>query len=142
KDTTKVKIGSNNLTYEGLVPKVQRVFLAKDTESAKGAVKAFIERVATFATCPSCKGARLNLAALASLVNGYTIAECSAMQISDLASVIRSLSAGEVAPLAKTLLETLDSMIEVGLGYLSLDRESGSLSGGEAQRVKMVRHLG
>jgi len=142
KPTVKVRAGSSTFTYEGLVPKVQRLFLTKDTESAKGAIKAFIDRAATFAPCPACKGARLNPAALAALVSGYSIADCAAMQVSDLASVVRSLDAPPAAPLIKTLLETLDSMVEIGLGYLSLDRESASLSGGEAQRVKMVRHLG
>ncbi|NUR26075.1 MAG: excinuclease ABC subunit UvrA, partial [Catenulispora sp.] len=142
KPPTKVKMKGINTTYEGLAVKVQRVFLSKDKEPSQAHVKAFIERVATFATCPACGGTRLNPAALASKINGYSIADCSAMQISDLAEVVRSIDGPGVRPLVATLLETLDSLVEIGLGYLSLDRESGTLSGGEAQRVKMVRHLG
>ncbi|WP_027343962.1 ATP-binding cassette domain-containing protein [Hamadaea tsunoensis] len=142
KPPTKVKTKGINTTYEGLAVKVQRVFLSKDKEPSQAHVKAFIERVATFATCPACGGTRLNPAALASKIGGYSIADCSAMQISDLAEVVRSIDGPGVRPLVATLLETLDSLVEIGLGYLSLDRESGTLSGGEAQRVKMVRHLG
>ncbi|GAA0809596.1 ATP-binding cassette domain-containing protein [Spirilliplanes yamanashiensis] len=139
---TKVKINGINTTYEGLVVKVQRMYLSKDRESAQPHIRAFIDRVATFATCAACGGTRLNEAALASKVNGRSIAECSAMQISDLARWLTELDGAGVAPLLAGLRETLDSLTEIGLGYLSLDRESGTLSGGEAQRVKMVRHLG
>ncbi|MGW0522521.1 ATP-binding cassette domain-containing protein [Crossiella sp. NPDC003009] len=142
KPATKMNIAGMNTTYEGLVVKVQRVYLSKDREAMQPHVRAFVDRAVAFTTCPSCQGARLNQAALASLVNGKNIAECSAMQISDLAEFLRSIAEPAVAPLLAGLLETLDSMIGIGLGYLSLDRESGTLSGGEAQRVKMVRHLG
>ncbi|WP_230984325.1 ATP-binding cassette domain-containing protein [Microbispora oryzae] len=139
---TKVKIGGINVTYEGLLVRVRRTYLSKDRESLQPHIRAFVDRAVAFATCPACGGARLNAAALSCRVGGRTIAECSAMQISDLAAFVRDLDAPSVAPLIAGLGETLDSLVEIGLGYLSLDRESGSLSGGEAQRVKMVRHLG
>jgi excinuclease UvrABC ATPase subunit len=142
KPATKVRYGTINSNYEGLVVKVQRTFLSKDKEAVQPHIRAFIDRAVTFSTCPGCGGARLNEAALSSRINGLNIAECSALQISDLASFVRDVDAPEAAPLLKTLGETLDSLVEIGLGYLSLDRESGTLSGGEAQRVKMVRHLG
>ncbi len=142
KEPTKMKISGFNQTYEGLVVKVQRLFLAKDRESMQQHVRAFVDRAVTFTVCPTCNGARLNERALSSLVHGRNIAECSAMQITDLAEWARALNEPSIAPLLTTLGETLDSLVEVGLGYLSLDRESGTLSGGEAQRVKMVRHLG
>ncbi|TCO62377.1 ATP-binding cassette domain-containing protein [Actinocrispum wychmicini] len=142
KAPTKVKVGKSTLSYEGLVPKVQRIYLAKDRESLKGAIRDFVDRAVTFAQCPECGGARLNQAALASRIDGRNIAECSAMQINELAAVIHEMTDPSVAPLLTTLRETLDSLVEIGLGYLSLDRESATLSGGEAQRVKMVRHLG
>ena len=138
----KRKMMGMNTTYEGLVVKVQRLFLSKDKESGQAHVKSFVERAVTFRRCPSCAGARLNEAALSSRINGRNIADCSAMQISDLAEFVRGIDAPAAAPLLRTLGETLDSLVEIGLGYLSLDRESGTLSGGEAQRVKMVRHLG
>ena len=139
---TKVKVNGINTTYEGLVVKVQRMYLAKDRESAQPHVKAFIERIATFTTCKECDGARLRPAALESRIDGRNIADCSAMQISDLAVFLAELDAPSVGPLLTNLRHTLDSLVEIGLGYLSLDRESATLSGGEAQRVKMVRHLG
>jgi excinuclease UvrABC ATPase subunit len=139
---TKVKVNGINTTYEGLVVKVQRMYLSKDRESAQPHVKAFIERIATFTTCKECDGARLKPAVLESRIDGRNIAECSAMQISDLAVFLAELTAPSVAPLLANLRHTLDSLVEIGLGYLSLDRESATLSGGEAQRVKMVRHLG
>ncbi|MCK2240620.1 MULTISPECIES: excinuclease ABC subunit UvrA [unclassified Crossiella] len=142
KPATKMKIAGMNTSYEGLVVKVQRVYLAKDREAMQPHIRSFVDRAVAFTTCPSCQGARLNQAALASLVNGRNIAECSAMQITDLAAFLRAIEEPSVAPMLAGLLETLDSMIGIGLGYLSLDRESGTLSGGEAQRVKMVRHLG
>jgi excinuclease ABC A subunit len=143
KPATKVRTSVNfNVTYEGLVVKVQRLFLAKERESMQPRIRAFVDRAVTFQTCPACGGTRLNPAALSSKVKGRNIAECAAMQVSDLAAFVRDLDDPSVGPLVATLRETLDSLVEVGLGYLSLDRESGTLSGGEAQRVKMVRHLG
>jgi excinuclease UvrABC ATPase subunit len=142
KPATKIKYGGINTNYEGLVVKVQRLYLSKDKEAVQPHIRAFIDRAVTFSRCPSCHGARLNEAALSSRINGLNIAECSAMQISDLAKFVRGVDAPSAAPLLRTLNETLDSLVEIGLGYLSLDRESGTLSGGEAQRVKMVRHLG
>ncbi|MEQ4206425.1 excinuclease ABC subunit UvrA [Actinopolymorpha sp. B9G3] len=142
KPATKVNNGTFNTTYEGLVVKVQRLYLSKERESMQAHIRAFVDRIATFDTCGGCKGARLNPAALSSRINGLNIAECSAMQISDLAEFVRGVTDESVGPLMSTLRETLDSLVEIGLGYLSLDRESGTLSGGEAQRVKMVRHLG
>ena len=142
KGPAKVKVGKNNLTYEGLVVKVKRLYLSKGTDSLRSPMREFVERAARFATCPACDGARLNEAALSSKIAGRNIAECSAMQISDLAEFVRGIDAPGAAPLVANLRDTLESLVEIGLGYLSLDRESGTLSGGEAQRVKMVRHLG
>ena len=138
----KVEIRGLNLKIEGLVPRFERTFLSKDVETAQPHVRAAIERVATFAPCPECGGARLNQAALGAKIDGRNIAECSAMQVDDLAQFLASIDAPNVAPALDALRHTLDSLVEVGLGYLSLDRESATLSGGEAQRVKMVRHLG
>jgi excinuclease UvrABC ATPase subunit len=129
-------------TYEGLLPKVRRLYLAKDLDSMQPHARRAVERIATFATCPACEGARLNEAARSVKVAGRTIAECSAMQVSDLADVVAGIDAPSVAPMLAMLRGTLGSLVEIGLGYLSLDRESATLSGGEAQRVKMVRHLG
>jgi excinuclease UvrABC ATPase subunit len=142
KPATKIKYGTMNSNYEGLVVKVQRLFLSKDKEALQPHIRAFVDRAVTFSQCPACAGARLNEAALSSRIDGRNIADCCAMQISDLAEFIRGLDAPSVRPLLVTLGETLDSLVEIGLGYLSLNRESGTLSGGEAQRVKMVRHLG
>ncbi|MGW5055377.1 ATP-binding cassette domain-containing protein [Actinokineospora sp. NPDC004072] len=142
KPGTKMKAGGINITYEGLVVKVQRLYLQKDRGSMQPHIREFVDRAATFRTCRECGGARLNAAALSSRIAGLNIAECSAMQISDLADFISKLDEPSVAPLLASLRETLDSLVGIGLGYLSLDRESGTLSGGEAQRVKMVRHLG
>ncbi len=142
KPATKIRQNDFNVTYEGLVVKVQRLYLAKDRESLQSHIRAFVDRAVTFQTCPACGGSRLNPAALSSRIEGRNIAECSAMQISDLAGFVRAIEDPSVGPLVATLRELLDSLVEVGLGYLSLDRESGTLSGGEAQRVKMVRHLG
>ncbi|HEV7973845.1 excinuclease ABC subunit UvrA [Amycolatopsis sp.] len=142
KPATKVKIGTTNITYEGLVVKLQRLFLSKERESMQRHIRSFVDRAVAFTTCGSCEGARLNPAALSSKIDGRNIAECSAMQISDLAKFVRGMDDPSVGPLLVTLRETLDSLVEIGLGYLSLDRESGTLSGGESQRVKMVRHLG
>ncbi|MFI2667817.1 ATP-binding cassette domain-containing protein [Micromonospora carbonacea] len=142
KPATKMKVGNHTITYEGLAVKVRRLYLSKDKEPTQPHIKAFVERAVTFATCGDCAGARLNRAALSARIAGRNIAECSAMQISDLAAFVRGIDDPSVAPLVSNLRELLDSLVEIGLGYLSLDRESGSLSGGEAQRVKMVRHLG
>lgn len=141
KPATKVKIGSNNLTYEGLVTKVRRLYLAKDRDSMQSQARAFADRAVRLTGCPACGGTRLNAAARSAMINGHGITQCSAMQINDLAEFVRGIENPAVGPLLTTLLETLDSLVEIGLGYLSLDRESGTLSGGEAQRVRMVRHL-
>jgi excinuclease UvrABC ATPase subunit len=142
KPATKVKVAGHNITYEGLMVKVQRTYLAKDRESMQGHIRAFVDRAVTFTTCHACGGTRLNPAALSSTIDGHNIAQCSAMQISDLSGFIRGIENTSAAPLLDALGNTLDSLVEIGLGYLSLDRESATLSGGEAQRVKMVRHLG
>ncbi|MBC6461933.1 excinuclease ABC subunit UvrA, partial [Actinomadura sp. HBU206391] len=142
KPATKIKMGTTNVTYEGLVVKVQRLYLAKDRDSMQPHIRAFVDRAVTFTGCRACGGARLNPAALSSKINGRNIAECSAMQITDLADFVRSIDGTSAGPLLGALSDTLESLVEIGLGYLSLDRESATLSGGEAQRVKMVRHLG
>jgi excinuclease UvrABC ATPase subunit len=141
-EPTKVKVGDINMTYEGLVPKVQKSFLTKDREAMQPHIRAFVDRAVTFTTCPDCGGTRLNEGARSARILGLNIAEACAMQISDLAEWVRGLDDPSVAPLLTTLQETLDSFVGIGLGYLSLDRPSGSLSGGEAQRTKMIRHLG
>jgi excinuclease UvrABC ATPase subunit len=138
----KVKIDNMNLTFEGLVNKVQKSFLSKDVDSLQPHVRAFVERAATFTSCPDCGGSRLSEAARSSKIAGLSIADACAMQISDLADWVRALDEPSVAPLLSTLQQTLDSFTEIGLGYLSLDRPAGTLSGGEAQRTKMIRHLG
>ncbi|WP_245657707.1 ATP-binding cassette domain-containing protein [Herbidospora mongoliensis] len=142
KPNTKVKIGSNNLSYEGLIVKVNRIYLTKDRESMQGAIKAFVDRAVVFAPCPECEGTRLTRAALSSKINGVNIAECSSMQVNDLATFLRTVDDPSVGPVLTSLRELLESLVGIGLGYLSLNRSSGTLSGGEAQRVKMVRHLG
>ncbi|HSN06046.1 MAG TPA: excinuclease ABC subunit UvrA [Candidatus Angelobacter sp.] len=142
KAPVKVKVNGVNLTYEGLVPKVQKSFLAKDVDAMQPHVRAFVERAVTFAPCPDCGGTRLGEAARSSLIRGISIADACAMQVSDLAGWLRELDEPSVVPLLTTLGRTLDSFVDIGLGYLALDRPSGTLSGGEAQRVKMVRHLG
>ncbi|MFI0408899.1 ATP-binding cassette domain-containing protein [Actinomadura sp. 3N508] len=142
KPATKIKTGGGTISYEGLLVKVKRLYLDRDTETLQPHIRAFVERAVTFTACPACAGTRLNPAALASRIGGLNIADCAALQISDLAGFVRGIGDPSVAPLLHTLQDTLDSMVEIGLGYLSLDRESTSLSGGEAQRVKMVRHLG
>jgi excinuclease UvrABC ATPase subunit len=142
REPVKVKVESVNLTYEGLVPKVQKSFLQKDRESLQPHIRAFVERAVTFTPCPECCGTRLNQAALASRIDGVSIADACAMQINDLAEWVRGIAEPSVAPLLLSLRQTLDSFVEIGLGYLSLDRPSGTLSGGEAQRTKMIRHLG
>ncbi len=142
KEPVKVKVDNINMTYEGLVPRVQKSFLQKDKEALQPHLRAFVERAVTFTRCPECAGTRLNKAALDSRINGVNIADACAMQISDLAEWVRGIKERSVAPLLATLQQTLDSFVEIGLGYLSLDRPSGTLSGGEAQRTKMIRHLG
>jgi len=142
KEPGKVRVESINLTYEGLVPKVQKSFLQKDKDSLQPHIRAFVERAVTFTACRECGGTRLNQAALASRIGGISIADACAMQISDLAEWARGVVEPSVAPLLATLRQTLDSFVEIGLGYLSLDRPAGTLSGGEAQRTKMIRHLG
>ncbi|HEU0015516.1 MAG TPA: excinuclease ABC subunit UvrA [Longimicrobium sp.] len=142
KEPTKIKVDGINLTYEGLIPRIQKSMLSKDVEALQPHVRAFVERVITFMTCPDCGGTRLNEAARSAKIRGKNIADVCALQISDLAAWARGLDAPAVAPLLEKLLHTLDSFVEIGLGYLSLDRPSGTLSGGEAQRTKMIRHLG
>jgi excinuclease UvrABC ATPase subunit len=142
REATRIKVDGVNLTYEGLIPKIQKSFLAKDVDALQPHVRAFVERATTFTTCPECDGTRLSEAARSSRIGGTNIADACAMQISDLAEWVRGLDEPSVEPLLAKLRHTLDSFTEIGLGYLSLDRPSGSLSGGEAQRVKMIRHLG
>jgi len=141
REPVKVRINGINLTYEGLVPRIQKSMLSKDVESLQPHIRAFVERAVTFSTCPDCGGTRLNEAARSSRVAGLSIADACAMQISDLAAWVRDLDEPSVAPLLAALSASLDSFVEMGLGYLSLDRPSGTLSGGEAQRTRMVRHL-
>ena len=138
----RIKVDGINVTFEGLIPKIEKSFLSKDVESMQPHIRAFVERAVTFQTCPDCDGTRLSVLARSSKVAGISIADACAMQISDLAQWVRTLQNRSVAPLIKALGETLDSFVEIGLGYLSLDRPSGTLSGGEAQRTKMIRHLG
>ncbi len=142
KEPTKVKIVGTNMTYEGLVPKIQKSFLSKDVDTLQPHIRAFVERAVTFMVCPDCGGTRLNEPARSSKINGANIADVCAMQINELADWVRSVDQPSVAPLLATLQHTLDSFVDIGLGYLSLDRPSGTLSGGEAQRTKMIRHLG
>ena len=142
KEPTKVKVRGVNLTFEGLIPKIQKSFLSKDPDSLQPHIRAFVERAATFTACPDCGGTRLSEGARSSRIKGINIADACAMQISDLAEWVRGLHEPSVAPLLAGLRGTLDSFVEIGLGYLSLDRSSGTLSGGEAQRTKMIRHLG
>lgn len=142
KEPTKIKVDNINLTYEGLIPRMQKSFLSKDVAALQPHIRAFVERAVTFTACPECGGTRLSAAARSSKIRGISIADACAMQISDLAAWVRGLDEPSVAPLLTALGETLDSFVEIGLGYLSLSRSSGTLSGGEAQRTKMIRHLG
>ena len=142
KEPTKIKVEGVNLTYAGLIPQIQKSYLAKDVDALQPHIRAFVERAVTFTTCPECDGTRLSEAARSSKIQGISIADACAMQISDLATWARGLAEPSVAPLLATLQRTLDSFVEIGLGYLSLNRPSGTLSGGEAQRTKMIRHLG
>ena len=138
----KVKVDSINMTYEGLVPRIQKSFLSKDVDSLQPHVRAFVERAVRFSDCPDCGGTRLNESARSSTIRGISIADACAMQVSDLARWVRELDEPSVAPLLSGLAATLEAFVEIGLGYLSLDRPVGTLSGGEAQRTKMIRHLG
>jgi excinuclease UvrABC ATPase subunit len=142
KEPTKIKVEGINLTYEGLIPRIQKSMLSKDVDALQPHLRAFVERAITFTICPECDGTRLSAEARSSKINGINIADVCAMQISDLAGWVRALDEPSVAPLLTALGEALDSFVEIGLGYLSLDRSAGTLSGGEAQRTKMIRHLG
>ncbi|WP_405851676.1 excinuclease ABC subunit UvrA [Streptomyces sp. NBC_00090] len=142
REPTKVKVNGVNLTYEGLIPKIQKSFLSKDKEAMQPHIRAFVERAVTFTTCPECDGTRLSEGARSSKIKRISIADACTMEIRDLAEWVRGLKEPSVAPLLASLQRTLDSFVEIGLGYLSLDRPAGTLSGGEAQRVKMIRHLG
>jgi excinuclease UvrABC ATPase subunit len=142
KEPTKIKVDNINLTYEGLIPKIRKSMLSKDVEAMQPHVRAFVERAVTFATCLDCGGTKLSEAARSSKIGGISIADACAMQISDLAEWVRGIDESSMAPLLEKLRHTLDSFVEIGLGYLSLDRPAGTLSGGEAQRTKMIRHLG
>ncbi|UUU24906.1 excinuclease ABC subunit UvrA [Streptomyces sp. DSM 40750] len=141
-EPVKIKVNGINLTYEGLIPKIQKSFLSKDKASMQPHIRAFVERAVTFTTCPECDGTRLSEGARSSKIGKISIADACAMEIRDLAEWVRGLEEPSVAPLLTALRHTLDSFTEIGLGYLSLDRPAGTLSGGEAQRVKMIRHLG
>ncbi|MFF2977603.1 ATP-binding cassette domain-containing protein [Streptomyces albidoflavus] len=142
REPTKVKVEGTNLTYEGLIPKIQKSFLSKDREGMQPHIRAFVDRAVTFTACPECQGTRLSEAARSSRIGELNIADACALQITDLADWVATLDEPSVAPLLAALRHTLDSFVEIGLGYLSLDRPAGTLSGGEAQRVKMIRHLG
>jgi excinuclease UvrABC ATPase subunit len=142
KEPTKIKVDGINLTYEGLIPKIGKSMLSKDVDSLQPHIRTFVERAVTFTTCPDCGGTRLSETARSSKIDGINIADACTMQISDLAEWLRGRGDPSVAPLLAALHHTLDSFVEIGLGYLSLDRSSGTLSGGEAQRTKMIRHLG
>ncbi|WP_229745979.1 ATP-binding cassette domain-containing protein [Rhodococcoides trifolii] len=142
KEATKIKVDGINLTYAGLIPSIQKSFLSKDVDAMQPHIRTFVERAVTFATCTDCHGTRLSEAARSSTIGGVSIADACSMQISDLATWVSGLDEPSVAPLLKSLRHTLDSFVDIGLGYLSLDRRSGTLSGGESQRTKMIRHLG
>ena len=141
-EPVRMKIAGINMTYEGLIPRIQKSMLSKDADAMQPHIRAFVDRAVTFTACPECGGTRLSEAARSSKIKGISIADACAMEISDLAGWVRGLGEPSVAPLLATLQQTLDSFAEIGLGYLSLDRPSGTLSGGEAQRVKMIRHVG
>ncbi|MYT72287.1 MULTISPECIES: excinuclease ABC subunit UvrA [unclassified Streptomyces] len=142
KEPTKIKVEGINLTYEGLIPKIQKSMLSKDIDSLQPHVRAFVERATAFSVCPECDGTRLAEGARSSKIKKISIADACRMEIRDLAEWVRTLKEPSVAPLLEALQQSLDSFVEIGLGYLSLDRPAGTLSGGEAQRVKMIRHLG
>ena len=142
KEPTRIKVGGVNVWYMGLIPRIEQSFLSKDREAMQPHIRAFVDRAVTFTTCPECGGTRLNEGARSSRIAGVSIADACALQISDLAAWVHGLDQPSVAPLLEALGELLDSFVEIGLGYLSLDRAAGTLSGGEAQRTKMIRHLG
>ena len=142
REPTKIKVDGVNLTYAGVIPQIQKSFLSKDVEAMQPHIRAFVERVITFTTCPECGGSRLNEAVRSSKIDGVSIADACAMEIRDLAVWVHGLDEPSVAPLLTSLKQTLDSFVDIGLGYLSLERPTGTLSGGEAQRTKMIRHLG
>ncbi len=142
REPTKIKVDGINLTYTGLIPQIQKSFLAKDVEAMQPHIRAFVERAVTFTSCPECAGTRLSEGARSSRINRSNIADVCAMQITDVADWVGDLDEPSVAPLLDALRHTLDSFVQIGLGYLSLDRPAGTLSGGESQRVKMIRHLG
>ena len=142
REPTKIKVDGINLTYEGLIPRIQKSMLSKDVEAMQPHIRAFVERAVTFQTCPECDGTRLSTDARSSKIEGKNIADVCSMQISDLAGWLRGLDEPSVAPLLTGLQHLLDSFAEIGLGYLSLDRPTGTLSGGETQRIKMIRQLG
>ena len=142
REPTRMKIAGINMTYDGLIPRIQKSMLSKDKEAMQPHIRAFVDRAVTFTACPECDGTRLSEAARSSKIKGINIADACAMQISDLAEWVRDLGEPTVGPLLATLGETLDSFVEIGLGYLGLDRPTGTLSGGEGQRVKMIRQLG
>ena len=141
-EPTKIKVDNINLTYEGLIPKIQKSMLSKDVDALQPHIRAFVERAVVFTRCPECEGTRLSAEARSSMIDGRSIADACAMQISDLDAWVTSLDEPSVGPLLEALSHTLASFVDIGLGYLSLDRPSGTLSGGEAQRTKMIRHLG
>ncbi len=142
REPTKVKVDTMNMTYEGLVPKITKSLLSKDKESMQPHIRAFVDRAVTFQPCPECEGTRLAASARSSKVAGISIADACSMQISDLVAWVRGIDEPRAAPLIESLVQTLESFVSIGLGYLSLDRPSGTLSGGEAQRTKLIRHLG
>jgi len=142
KESVKIKVSGTNMTYEGLIPRIQKSFLSKDVDTMQPHIRAFVERAVTFTTCPDCGGTRLNEAARSSKINGTSIADACAMQISELAGWVRGIDEPSAGPLLGNLQHILDSFVDIGLGYLSLDRPSGTLSGGESQRTRMIRHLG
>ena len=141
-EVTKVKISGINMTYEGLIPKITKSMLSKDIEALQPHIRRFVEQVATFAACPECDGTRLTEGARSSKIEGVSIADACRMQVTDLAAWVRGLDLAGAGPLLKALSANLDAFVTLGLGYLSLDRPSGTLSGGEAQRIKLLRHLG
>lgn len=142
KEPTRMKIAGINMTYEGLIPRIEKSILSKDKESMQKANREFADRAVTFVTCPECGGTRLNQAVLKSKIEGKNIAELTAMQVTDLAQWMRQLQAPQAQSLIDSIQETLDAFVHIGLGYISLDRPAATLSGGEAQRAKMIRHLG
>ncbi|WP_130874821.1 ATP-binding cassette domain-containing protein [[Pseudopropionibacterium] massiliense] len=142
KEATRTTVNGVNVTFEGLIPRIRKSFLGKDVEAMQPHVRSFVERAVTFGVCPECEGTRLNTAARESRIAGVSIADACAMQVSDLTSWLREIEEPSVAPLLTSLRETVDAFVRIGLGYLSLDRPSGTLSGGEAQRTRMIRHLG